>query len=72
MQQFPSPGDNMQAAHGGPASTPPPLTAIKMKGLPFSVTRQEILGFFQGNNQIDESLKIGALPDGKLTGEATL
>ena len=31
--QFPSPGNEMGAAHSGPASTPPPLTAMKMKGL---------------------------------------
>ncbi len=62
----------MQGSHSGPASTPPPLTAMKMKGLPFSVTRQEILNFYQGHNMIEESLKIGTMPDGKLTGEATI
>ncbi len=62
----------MQDSQTGPASTPPPLTAMKMKGLPFSVTRQEILKFYEGHNMIEESLKIGAMPDGKLTGEATI
>lgn len=48
----------------------PPMISLKMKGLPFSVTRDEILSFFQGTNMIEDSVKIGVYPDGRLTGEA--
>lgn len=48
----------------------PPMTCLKMKGLPFSVTREDILNFFQGCNLLEDSVKIGKMPDGRLTGEA--
>lgn len=44
------------------------MTSLKMKGLPFSVRREDILGFFQGHNLNEDSVKIGVMPDGKLTG----
>lgn len=50
----------------------PPMTCLKMKGLPFSVTRQDIFNFFAGCNLIEDSVKIGAMPDGRLTGEAAV
>ena len=43
---------------------------MKMKGLPFSVQREDILNFFQGYNMIEDSVKIGVMSDGRLTGEA--
>ena len=54
----------------GAAQNAPPMTSLKMKGLPFSVTREEILTFFQGTNMLEDSVKIGQYPDGRLTGEA--
>ena len=48
----------------------PSFTAMKMKGLPFSVTREDIISFFQGCNLLEDSIKIGFMPDGRLTGEA--
>ena len=50
----------------------PPLTAMKMKGLPYSVTREDILSFFQGSNIIEDSVNIGKMSDGRLTGEAVV
>ena len=46
------------------------MLSLKMKGLPFTVTREEILTFFQGSNLIEDSVKVGVYPDGRLTGEA--
>ena len=46
--------------------------AMKMKGLPFSVTKQDIVTFFDGYNLIESSVKIGKMADGKLTGEAAV
>ena len=87
IQQFSTPGqgqdgqqnmDNMPMAMSpGPMGAAqqqpgPSMTAMKMKGLPFSVTRQDILNFFQGENMIEDSVKIGVMPDGRLTGEASV
>jgi heterogeneous nuclear ribonucleoprotein F/H len=41
-----------------------------MKGLPFSVKREDIINFFQGCNMREDTVKIGAMSDGRLTGEA--
>ena len=56
------------ATQGGAVSNAPIMTSLKMKGLPFTVTRDEILNFFQGSNMIEDSVKIGVYPDGRLTG----
>ena len=45
---------------------------MKLKGLPFSVTKQDIVTFFEGYNLIEDSVKIGKMSDGKLTGEAAV
>jgi RNA recognition motif-containing protein len=45
---------------------------LKLKGLPYSVTADDILQFFHGYNMIDESIKIAKYPDGKITGEAVV
>ena len=50
----------------------PPLVAMKMKGLPFSVQRQDIVNFFTGHGFVDNSIKIGVMADGRLTGEAVI
>lgn len=46
--------------------------AIKMKGLPFTVKRDDIVNFFAGHNIVEDSIKIGMMSDGKLTGEAVV
>lgn len=47
----------------------PHLTALKMKGLPFSVTEQDIVKFFDGYGLVGGSVRIGMMASGKLTGE---
>ena len=66
--------DGSAAAMGGSPQVPsqPPLVAMKMKGLPFTVTQMEILTFFAGCNFDESSIKIGVMGDGRLTGEAVL
>jgi len=70
--QFATPGQNTDGPAGnmGAAVIAPPMTSLKMKGMPYSVTRDEIVNFYAGSNIIEDSIKIGVLPDGKLTGEA--
>ena len=46
------------------------MTSLKMKGLPFSVRREDILNFVQGCNLLEDTVKVGAMSDGRLTGEA--
>jgi len=46
------------------------MTALKIKGLPYSVQRDDILAFFSDYGMIQDSLKIGVMSDGRLTGEA--
>ena len=71
--QFQTPGGG--AAGAGPsmaAAMQPPLMAMKMKGLPFSVTKDEIIQFFSGYSFNPDAIKIGVMADGRLTGEAVL
>lgn len=44
--------------------------AIKMRGIPYSTKPEDISHFFKGTQMIEDSVRIGRLPDGKLTGEA--
>ena len=46
--------------------------AIKLRGLPFSVTEDEIIHFFHGYNSIESSIKIGRYANGKLTGDGSV
>lgn len=48
----------------------PQMPALKMKGLPFSVKLEDIVSFFSGQNLVENSIKIGYMSDGRLTGEA--
>lgn len=43
-----------------------------MRGIPYSVTTDDIFKFFGGYGIIEGSVRIGKMPDGKLTGEATV
>lgn len=45
-------------------------TALKLRGLPYSVTDEDIVQFFHGVGMIEDSVKIGKMESGKLTGEA--
>jgi len=44
--------------------------ALKMRGLPYSVTDDDIVQFFHGFGMLEDSIKIGKMNNGKLTGEA--
>jgi RNA recognition motif-containing protein len=48
----------------------PAKPALKMRGLPYSVTEDDIIQFFHGFGLIEDSIRIGKMPTGKLTGEA--
>lgn len=43
---------------------------LKMRGLPFSVKKSEIVEFFRDYEIIEDSIHIACRPDGKATGEA--
>lgn len=43
---------------------------LKMRGLPFSVTKSEIIDFFNEFDLVEENIHIACRPDGKATGEA--
>ena len=63
------------AASAATASNPQDksaLSAMKLKGLPFTVNTEDIVNFFDGFNLINDSIKIGKMGDGKLTGEAAV
>lgn len=48
----------------------PVKCALKMRGLPYSVNDQEIVQFFHGLGLVEDSVRIGKMNNGKLTGEA--
>lgn len=55
------------------SSTPgPSKTALKMIGLPYSVTNDDIDQFFHGFGMVEDSIKIGKYSNGKTTGEAVV
>jgi RNA recognition motif-containing protein len=43
-----------------------------MKGLPYSVTNDDITSFFHQFRMVEDSIKIAKYPDGKITGEAAV
>ncbi|XP_058180598.1 uncharacterized protein LOC131299068 isoform X2 [Rhododendron vialii] len=43
---------------------------LKLRGLPFSVTKSDIAEFFGDFNVTDDKIRIGRRPDGKTTGDA--
>jgi len=43
---------------------------LKLRGLPFSATKSDIMEFFGGFHLTEEKVHIGRRPDGKTTGEA--
>lgn len=43
-------------------------TALKMVGLPYSVTEEDIEVFFHGFGMVEDSIKIGKYSNGKTTG----
>lgn len=65
-------GGSAAAAAASDSQNQQSYIAMKMKGLPFSVTKQDILTFFEGYNLVESSVKIGKMSDGKLTGEAAV
>lgn len=58
-------GENLQ---GG--SNSDPKNALKIQGLPYQTTDQQICDFFGGYGVLTESVHIGKYPDGKATGQA--
>lgn len=63
-------GSQAAAAMSAPAENT--CTAMKLKGLPFSVTREDVLKFFEGYGMLENSVKVGKMADGRLTGEAAV
>lgn len=63
----PDEGDNNAAnekteqAHTGGYGGKPESAAIKMKGLPYSVTKEDITKFFDGYGLVESSVKIGEM-----------
>lgn len=47
-------------------------TALKMVGLPYSVTEEDIEVFFHGFGMVEDSIKIGKYSNGKTTGQAVV
>lgn len=47
-------------------------SGIKIQGLPYSATKEEIQEFFHGYGLVQDSVKIGTYPDGKATGMAAV
>ena len=43
-----------------------------MRGIPYSVNVEDIIQFYNGYDIVKDSIKIGKMQDGKLTGEATV
>jgi heterogeneous nuclear ribonucleoprotein F/H len=43
---------------------------LRMRGLPFSASKEEILNFFEGYNAVPESIVLTYRNDGRATGEA--
>jgi len=46
------------------------MVALKIQGLPYSASQDDISTFFSGYNLEPSSVKIGVYPDGKATGQA--
>ena len=44
--------------------------ALKLRGLPYLVTKDDIIQFFHGFGLIEDSVKIGKMANEKLTGKA--
>ena len=47
-------------------------SALKMVGLPYSVTEEDIDVFFHGFGMLEDSIKIGKYSSGKTTGQAVV
>ncbi|KAG5189415.1 hypothetical protein JKP88DRAFT_206122, partial [Tribonema minus] len=58
------------AAATGQAGTAEHTGVIRMRGLPFSATKADVVNFFQGLNVLDESVQFVVRGDGRVTGEA--
>jgi heterogeneous nuclear ribonucleoprotein F/H len=53
------------------SDTLPTVTGVlRMRGLPFSATKADVIAFFQGLSIIEDSVQLVVRPDGRLTGEA--
>jgi len=68
--QFDTPATEKKALGAVPDKTT--MEAMKLKGLPFTVNKEDIVQFFDGFNLKEDSVKIGKMADGKLTGEAAV
>ncbi|CAM9683718.1 unnamed protein product [Choristocarpus tenellus] len=43
---------------------------LRMRGLPFSATKQDVINFFQGLSPLEETIQFVVRSDGRVTGEA--
>lgn len=55
--------------HGGGIRDGPHTGFIRMRGLPFQATKQDVLQFFKGYNVIESSILLTYRMDGRATGE---
>mmetsp|Transcript_2523 Transcript_2523/g.3714 ORF Transcript_2523/g.3714 Transcript_2523/m.3714 type:complete len:314 (-) Transcript_2523:282-1223(-) len=60
-----SPGNHKIEQHCSSHSS-----VIRLRGLPFTATKTDILNFFQGLDVLEESVKFVMRPDGRVSGEA--
>ena len=72
-----APGFGAPGQHGGPAGQPggpgvhgPPGATVRLRGIPFRATIQDVHAFFMGYNFIPESCRIGTDGTGRASGDA--
>lgn len=46
--------------------------ALKLRGLPFSIRREDLSSFFKGYGYLEDEIKIGKNSDGTKTGEGAV
>lgn len=64
------PGQTRPTSRGGGIREGEHTGFLRMRGLPFSATRQEILEFFQDFEPLEDSVCLTCRSDGRATGEA--
>ena len=60
---------NGGAHRGGGIREGDPTGYLRMRGLPFTATKEDVLGFFKGYKPVDGSICLTVRSDGRATGE---
>lgn len=63
-------GSSAQSGSGGGSRRANGTTVLRMRGLPFSATRADVVHFFRDLEVIEGSIKFATRSDGRVTGEA--